>query len=218
MKNKYGICFSNVNSILNYSDLYLKSFENCEIYTGWGKKDEHYKDIYFSQNYIEDELCKNKQMLWAFVLEIFHYIHYPDTWTKALRGKRILLISEFEESLKNQIPIREHMYGIELFPECEFILIKPPPTQPSTDFYDELQNFYIKLDVLKNDYDIVLVSSGGYGNLICNYIYETHGKSAIYVGDVLQMYFGILSNKWLTERKDIVDMYFNKHWINELDQ
>ena len=38
------------------------------------------------------------------------------------------------------------------------------------------------------------------------------GKSAIYVGGVLQMYFGILGNRWLKERPEIVKLYRNQHW------
>jgi hypothetical protein len=43
--------------------------------------------------------------------------------------------------------------------------------------------------------------------MVCNYIYERHGKSAIYVGGVLQMYFGILGERWIRERPDIIKMF-----------
>ena len=62
-----------------------------------------------------------------------------------------------------------------------------------------------------SDYDVALVSAGGYGSLICNHIYET-GHSAIYVGGVLQMFFGLLGGRWLVERKAIVRMYVNQYW------
>ena len=38
-------------------------------------------------------------------------------------------------------------------------------------------------------------------------------KSSIYVGGVLQMYFGIYGERWLKERKDIMKLYMNEHWI-----
>jgi hypothetical protein len=221
MKNNAGIYFENINSIFNYSNMYLKSFEKCELYTGWEKNGDVFRYISYSQNYIQQEICKNMKMIWAFSLDIFHYIHFENPWTFALKGKKILLISAFNESLQKQILIRENIYGIDLFPECTFTLIKPPQTQgsqPSKDFYNEFQNFCKKLDLIKNDYDIALVSCGGYGNLVCDYIYENHNKSAIYIGGVLQMYFGILGNRWIRERSDIVNMYFNeKYWVRPLD-
>ena len=73
------------------------------------------------------------------------------------------------------------------------------------------------MDTIKDDYDIALVSCGGYGNLVCNYIFEKHNKSAIYVGGVLQMYFGILGNRWLEERKDVVNMYSNQYWVRPMN-
>ena len=66
--------------------------------------------------------------------------------------------------------------------------------------------------MLKDSYDVALVSCGGYGNLVCNYIFEKHRKSAVYVGGVLQMYFGVLGNRWLKERPDVVRLFLNEHW------
>jgi hypothetical protein len=153
----------------------------------------------------------NKPIIWASVLDIYHYI-YETPWTHALKGKRILIISPFEKSIKEKIPIREKIYGIDLFPDCEIITICPPQTQgnePSEDFIIELKRFTDRLDLL--EYDGALVSCGGYGNLVCNHIYNT-GKSSIYVGGVLQMYFGILGNRWLQERPDVIRLFLNSYW------
>jgi hypothetical protein len=214
MKNNAGINITNNTSIFRYSMMYLKAFENCEIYFGWEKNGNVYKYISKSQDFIENNYTLlNQKMIWAFSLDIFHYI-YHNPWTYALAGKKILLISPFEESLNEKIPIREKIYGIDLFPNCTFITLKSLQTQgteESDDFFVEINKFFKKLDEIKNDYDIALVSAGGYGNLICNHIYE-QGKSAIYVGGVLQMYFGILGNRWLKERPDIINMYLNKYW------
>lgn len=213
LKNNAGILITNRHSIYKYSDMYLKAFENCEIYGGWDKQGHVYPCVAGAQDYIETQVCKDKKMIWGFAFDIFHYIQTLP-WTHALRGKRILIVSAFEESVKEKIPIREKIYGIDLFPECTFITIKPPQTQgneSSQEFHIEYDNFIRRLDVLKGKYDIALVSCGGYGSLVTNYIYET-GIPAIYVGGVLQMYFGILGARWLRERPDIVRLYLNENW------
>jgi hypothetical protein len=213
MKNNAGILISSSVSSKQYSDQYLKAFENCEIYGGWNKTGHVYQcGIQIAQDFIENS-NQNKRMFWAFAFDIFHYI-YSQPWTLALRGKRILLVSAFEETLLEKIPIREKIYGIDLFPECTFLTIRPPQTQGSEQsmgFGVELMRFYERLDALSGQYDVALVSCGGYGALVCNHIYEM-GGSAIYVGGVLQMYFGILGNRWLVERPDIVRMFLNEHW------
>jgi hypothetical protein len=212
MKNNAGIKLIDNNSIIKYSLLYLDSFQNCDLYAGWEPFGDVYKYISQSHDFITDTF--KKEILWAFVFDIFHYIH-SRPWTLSLRGKRILIISAFETSIKDKIENREKIYGIDLFPECTIITIKPPQTQGNEDsqeFDIELKNFTDKLDLIKNDFDIALVSCGGYGNLVCNYIYKILNKSAIYVGGVLQMYFGILGQRWLRERPDIIRLYLNEYW------
>lgn len=45
------------------------------------------------------------------------------------------------------------------------------------------------------------------------------GKSAIYVGGVLQMYFGILGNRWIKDRPGIIKLYVenNPYWSRPKD-
>jgi hypothetical protein len=219
-KNNAGIMVKTINDIIEYSQKYLKAFDNCEMYTGWEKTGNVYPIIPESHDYITNTYCHPRQMLWAFALDIYHYI-YDTPWTFALRGKRILVISAFEESIREKLPIRAELYnGIDLFPECSFVTIKPPQTQGGNETNDYfgvyLSEFTQQLDAIRDDYDVALVSCGGYGNLVCNHIFES-GKSAIYVGGVLQMYFGILGTRWLRERPDILRLFMNEHWARPKD-
>ena len=212
MKNNAGIMISNFDSVYKYSQLYLEAFQNCEIYSNW----EAYGDVYRytkpSQDFINSTF-KNKDTIWAFTYDIFNYI-YNNPWTLSLTGKRILIISSFIESYKEKIDIRKEIYGIDLFPNCEFVFLKGPQTNgsnPSKEFNVELDSFTKRLYEIKDDFDVALVSCGGYGNLICNNIFKM-GKSSIYVGGVLQMYFGVYGTRWLRERKDIMKLFLNKYW------
>jgi hypothetical protein len=216
MKQNAGVKMSNSASIQKYSDMYLKAFENCDMYFGWDVQGNYIGHIAQSHQYIRSTYL-TKKMLWSLALDIFHYIH-GTPWTHALRGKRILLVSAFEDSIKEKLEIRDKIWGetgVDLFPECTFVTIKPPMTQAeeeSKEFDQELAAFFERLDAVKDDYDIALASCGGYGNLVCNYIFENHKKSAIYVGGVLQMYFGILGNRWLEERPDVIRLFLNEYW------
>ena len=68
-----------------------------------------------------------------------------------------------------------------------------------------------EIEKIKDTFDIALCSCGGYGNLVCAELYKLD-KSAIYVGGVLQMFFGIYGNRWLTERPDVLRLFMNQHW------
>jgi len=220
MKNNAGIQLSSVPSIIKYSDMYMAAFQNCELYAGWEPHGDVYRYIAPSHNYIRDQ-CASKRIVWAFAFDIFHYILGGQVpWTHALRGKRVLIISPFEASIQEKLPIREKIYGMDLFPDCSITTIRPPQTQgseSSEEFDVELAKFVAKLATIRDTYDVALVSCGGYGNLVCNAIFE-QGKSAIYVGGVLQMYFGILGSRWLRERPDILRMFMNEHWTRPKDE
>ena len=89
-------------------------------------------------------------------LDIFHSIS-TNPWTLALRGKRVLIISPFADSFKEKVDIREKIYGIDLFPDCELSFIKPPQTQganPSEEFDVELKRFVGELEKIKDTFDI----------------------------------------------------------------
>lgn len=219
MKNNAGIMLSNLNSISSYSKLYLDAFENCELFCGWEMNGVCYPHIKDSHDYIKKRFAA-KKMVWSYALDVFHYIN-SNPWTHALKGKRILIVSPFEESILKQLPHRKKIYGgVDLFPDCTFITIKPPITQgdeKSREFLEELSDFYKRFDKLKELYDVALLSCGGYGNLICNHIFTVHEKSAIYMGGTLQMAFGILGRRWLLERPDIVRLYMNEYWTRTKD-
>ena len=211
MKNNAGIKISDINNIIIYSKLYLDAFHQCDLYLDW----EPWGDVvtYIQESYNFITLNFKRDRIWSFAMDVFHNI-YNNPWTLSLRGKRILIISSFVESIKEKIEDREKIYGVDLFPDCKFVFLKPPQTQgenPSREFVEELKDFHQQIDEVINDFDVALVSCGGYGNLVCSYIYQ-QGKSAIYVGGVLQMYFGIYGERWVRERPDVLNFFMNEHW------
>ena len=213
MKNNAGILLKNDTETEHYSTLYLSAIDHCEMMAGWDIQGNYIGHIAQSHAFLRN-VYSSKIMYWALALDVFHYI-YDTPWTHALKGKRILIISPFEESILEKITIRSHIYdGVDLFPECEFITLKPPQTQAgesSRGFTIEFDDFKSRVEQVIDQFDVALVSCGGYANPICSFIYE-NGKSAIYVGGVLQMYFGILGARWLQERPDIIKLFSNKYW------
>ena len=183
MKKNAGISITSIQSVIKYASQYAKIFEQCEVYTDWPSWGAVGKGIGNSQEYFEKKY--KKPTLWAFVYDLYHTI-YSRPWTHALRGNRILIISSFVESYKKKVSngTLNKIYGIDLFPDCELLFLKPPQTQgsnPSEEFDVELERFAKKIEGIKDQFDVALCSCGGYGNLVCGKIFEM-GKSAIYVG------------------------------------
>ena len=169
MKRNAGILIRTHQSIINYASMYAKVFEQCELYTDWPAWGAVGRAIGDSQKYFEERY--KKPTLWAFVYDLYHTI-YSRPWTHALRGKRVLIISSFVDSYKKKVAdgILDKIYGIDLFPECELLFLKPPQTQGSNlskEFDVELERFAKQIEGIKDQFDVALCSCGGYGNLVC---------------------------------------------------
>lgn len=132
-------------------------------------------------------------------------------WFNKLKGKRLLIISSFVDTMKKQWESGRVLKANNAKPiDLTIKYIKMPYSicgeRPHQNW---LQTFDSVCDQIKDvEFDIALVSAGGYGLPICNYVYEELGKSAIYVGGDLQTYFCIKGKRW-NDRK-----IYNKFWIN----
>jgi hypothetical protein len=200
--------------------MYINAFKNSDLYAVW----EHFSNVYqtyqglFSEQ--QDKLiniAKCEKYLSSFCFDIFHHLSNP--WTHSLKGKRILIISSFIDTINKQLSYGDKIYGIDLFPECTFIYIRPPQTNcGNNNQHSWLINFKLLCDSIfevADKFDVALCSCGGYGIPLLNYI-NNMNKSAIYVGGVLQMYFGIIGSRWEKERVDILKIYKNDYWRRPL--
>jgi len=206
LKNNAGLGLESPNDMRSFSLWYMKAFERCEVFASWEPWGHYIKHIEHSQQYMQTRF--RRRQLTTGVFDVFHFVAGGKPWTHALQGKKVLLISPFGELFLRQ----KQAYPVDLFPDCTFSCLKPPMTQgaePNRGFEAEFQEFCAK--VKKCDFDVALCSCGGYGNPICAYIH-TLGKSAIYVGGVLQMYFGVYGGRWIKERKDVLNLYMTKEW------
>ena len=214
LKNNAGIRADTLQLLRLYSQMYFAAFEHADLCLTWAPWDNMFPITVAPHRHIYDILRRTGgTTLYAGVLDIFNYIQ-SHPWTQQLRGKRLLLISPFVESIKTRVPYREGLYGVDLFPECEFVFLKPPQTQgtnKSRPFIQEFQDFVKRIEAVKDEFDVALVSCGGYGNLVCDGIFKM-GKSAIFIGGVLQMYFGIYGQRWMRDNPDILRLYMNKRW------
>ena len=206
LRNNAGVQVETEEDLACFSEGYMKAFGLCELYAAWEPWSHYTRHIEESQLYVQRAFPKQKVTTGVF--DIFHFVATGDPWTHALRGKKILLVSPFADLMVTQ----PQAYPTDLFPECEFVPLRPPMTQgleANRGFSTEFSDFCRR--VKECDFDVALCGCGGYGNPICAYI-ASLGKSAIYVGGVLQMYFGIYGTRWIKERKDVLNMYMTKTW------
>lgn len=125
-------------------------------------------------------------------------------WTHYLLGKKVLIISPFIDSFQKQIKKGFHMFEDEsktiFHQEQEFVFYKSFNTLAGNHLHSSwLETFNIMCeDISKLDFDVAMLSCGGYGMPLSNYIKNNLKKSAIYVGGGLQLLFGVVGQRWLT--------------------
>lgn len=137
-------------------------------------------------------------------------------WTYALKGKKVLVIHPFEESIRRNYEKRRKLFeNPEFLPEFELITLKAVQTiadNKETEFstwFEALDSMKRQMD--KIDFDIALIGAGAYGFPLGAYAKEI-GKKALHIGGMLQLYFGI--------RGKYYDQfgYHNEYWTRPLEE
>lgn len=142
-------------------------------------------------------------------------------WSRLLKGKRVLVISPFAEQIESQYKRREKLFleNPDILPDFTLMTIKA--VQTIADQYDpRFQNWfealdYMKVEILKHDFDIALVGAGAYGSPLCMYI-KSLNKQAIQSGGATQLLFGIIGKRW--EEREYVKRHINENWIRPSDR
>ena len=144
---------------------------------------------------------KNKQGLSYKVLEPFYSIMENDIpWTHLLKDKKVLVISPFVVSFIKQLNNNFKMFKNQyiFLPGQRFIFYKSFNTSSHNYIHNNwIETFSIMCsEIEKLEFDIALISCGGYGMPICDFIKDKLNKSSIYIGGGMQLLFGVIGRRW----------------------
>lgn len=141
------------------------------------------------------------------------YFH-ANPWSEMLKGKKVLVIHPFEESIREQYKKREWLFDDKrVLPEFDLHIIKAVqsiagnPTGFSS-WFDALE--YMKGEIDKRDFDIAIIGCGAYGFPLAAYV-KSIGKKAVHLGGATQMLFGIKSKSWEDDSR--FHYLINEHWV-----
>ena len=114
---------------------------------------------------------------------------------------------------------REYLFeNKNILPEFELITVKSVQTIAGEEC--EYESWFAALDAMfiecmAYDFDIALVGCGAYGLPLAAKMKEA-GKSAIHMGGVLQILFGIKGVRW--DDHPTASKLYNKYWVRPLDE
>jgi len=191
-----------------YCKLILSDIPEVDILGSW-RDDE---------NLCEDKLRDALKVDFEYLEPFFS----NNPWTKALEGKKVLVIHPFQNSIESQYKKREKLFKNNLLPKFELKTIKAVQTVANEK--SEFKNWFEALDFMKNqmneiDYDIALIGCGAYGFSLAAHA-KRMGKKGFHLGGVLQILFGISGKRWQSPNQ-FNGMYlklFNEHWVRPLNE
>jgi hypothetical protein len=194
-----GIYCKTNKDLITYYQMYYNAIINSDAIALFNSR----QDVLSYEQYFMKTI--KLQCLFSRALEPFYLILENEIpWTHHLLGKKVLIISPFIDSFQKQIKRGFKMFHDKsktiFHPDQEFVFYKSFNTLAGNHLHSSwLETFNIMCeDINKLDFDIAMLSCGGYGIPLSYYIKNNLKKSSIYVGGGLQLLFGVIGQRWLT--------------------
>jgi hypothetical protein len=148
-------------------------------------------------------------------LELLNPYFSKIPWTKALKGKKVVVVHPFAETIQSQYKKRELLFANDLLPEFSLRTVKAVQSiagekTPFQDWFEALDS--MKKEIDKEEYDICLIGAGAYGFPLAAHV-KREGKKGFHLGGSLQLLFGIRGKRW--ENVDYNSTYNYANLMNE---
>lgn len=197
---KDNIKFKDIKDILLYAkDLYTSILISDVLISNNNYYKSMIKELNMNNNYIyKEDLHISKNL--------------ENSWTLLLKGKNILIISDYCDKLKNVMNNKEKIYNIDLFPECNIVIMDSPIIYNNTKTIRDIKEIFMKkINELQSEIDVILIDIKHFSYLFIHEFYKLN-LSCIQLDDDLKYYFGIYDNDFINNHKDILTKYLNEHW------
>lgn len=214
-----------------YSGVYPATQETAEKFSIRYLNDIPLIDILGSFQYYEKYMPLKKTNI-NIHLEALYPFFVARPWTKALKGKKVLVVHPFEETIKHQYGKRSQLFQYQnTLPDFELITLKAVQSAAGVrpqfeDWFEALH--YMENEISNIDFDICILGCGAYGLPLAAHV-KRLGKKAIHMGGGLQLLFGIKGKRWDNPNygKEEFKMFpglmnqpysslYNKNWIRPL--
>lgn len=204
-----------------FTDLMLESCAHIDLLGEWGRYMEDYIYVKYQPHTRLTQLAR---------LEPWNMYQYPRSnirpWSYTLRGKKVLVVHPFEESIrsqyeKNRTHIFERIFDAEdILPEFELITLKAVQTsagEQDSRFSTWFEALAWMVDQCRQmDFDVAIIGCGAYGFPLAAEI-KRMGKTVIHLGGATQLMFGILGRRWEDENAEFCGNVVNEYWTRPLE-
>ena len=204
MQNWSGFFPARQDKIEQFCQLMLQDIPQVDILGSWLADEQLFKKELENSTKINFELLNP------------YFSKVP--WTKALEGKKVLVVHPFAATIEKQYKKRELLFKNNLLSAFELHTIQAVQSIAGnetqfTDWFAALD--FMKSEIDKHDYDICLIGCGAYGFPLAAHV-KRKGKKAIHLGGSLQLLFGIRGKRWEDTNYNPIYNFaelINEHWV-----
>lgn len=141
--------------------------------------------------------------------------YYENPWSVCLKGKKVLIIHPFVDSIRHQIAQRESIWpGMNVLPEfssVSFVRAVQSIAGSKPDFEDWASALeWMKREMEQQDFDVAIIGAGAYALPLAAHAKKL-GKQAIQTSGATQILFGIKGKRW--DHHPVISKFYNDAWI-----
>lgn len=140
--------------------------------------------------------------------------YHQNPWTEALKGKKVLVIHPFAQTIRSQYEKRAELFEDQrVLPEFDLRVITSVQSIAGQktvfkDWFEALEHMKSQMD--NTDYDIAIIGCGAYGMSLGAHA-KRSGKQAIHLGGATQILFGIKGSRW--DNHPVISKLYNPAWV-----
>lgn len=203
---------SELSGVFPANDAFLKQF--CQHYMDCVSKSDILAlwGVGAECKVVKTRCDKNTEYTHLTALEPYYF---AKPWSAALKGKKVLVVHPFDESIQSQYTNREALFNnpdvLPEFASLTCIRAVQSIAGQKTEFetwFDALE--YMKNQIKEADFDVAIIGAGAYGLPLAAFVKEL-GKIAIQMSGSTQILFGIKGKRW--EQIPEIAKLFNEHWV-----
>lgn len=186
MTNNAGFFPSTPGNLGRFSKLLLEDTKDLDVLASWINDEKT----------LEQDLQKVKKIFLPYLEPYWS----KEPWTKALKGKNVLVVHPFSSLIEQQYKEkRKYLFKNEkVLPEFNLITFKAIQSMGGdgngfNSWFEALQ--WMKSEISKIEFDICIIGCGAYGFHLAAHV-KRLGKKAIHMGGATQLLFGIRGKRW----------------------
>ena len=198
-----GVFPQDENAFDRFAAVFLNAINQCDALAAWDIEGE--TEIFRHH-------CRDTKLATLSSLEPYYS---EDPWSAALEGKRVLVVSPFVDSIRDQYAMRHRLWDDpRVLPRFDLFLVRPPfsagivPPQAS-DWFAALEDLKEQMDAI--DYDVALLGAGAFSLPLAVHA-KSKGKVGIHLGGPTQTLFGISGKRWLQNQDFKLRHFIKGSW------